>query len=55
MMRFSTIVICTVMLFIGCAGQHGAWMKLAENSYQANDYEAALEAAVRALKLKPDF
>ena len=54
-MRFSTIVICTVMLFIGCAGQHGALMKLAENSYQANDYEAALEAAVRALKLKPDF
>ena len=57
MMRFSTIVtsICTILLVIGCAGQHGALMKLAENSYQANDYTAALQAAVRALKLKPDY
>ena len=54
-MRFSTIVICTVLFLIGCAGQHGAWMKLAEKNYQTNDYEAALEATVRSLKLKPDY
>ena len=56
-MRFSTVVasICTVLLLIGCAGQHGSLMKQAERSYQANDYEAALRATVRALKLKPDY
>ena len=47
-------LMCAVLL-TGCASKHGDLMKSAQANYQANRYEAALNDAVAALKLKPDF
>lgn len=47
-------LMCTVLL-TGCATKHGDLMKSAQLHYQSNDYEAALNDAVAALKLKPDY
>ena len=51
----SPIMFVCLSLIVGCATKHSRLMESAQAHYQANAYEAALNDAVAALKLKPDY
>lgn len=49
------VIFVCLPLIVGCATQHSRLMESAQTHYQTNAYEAALNDAVAALKLKPDY
>lgn len=55
----ANVLLCTLCvclpLMIGCATKQAKLMESAQKHYQANAYETALNDAVAALKLKPNY
>ena len=49
------VIFVCLPLIVGCATKYSRLMESAQTHYQANAYEAALNDAVAALKLKPDY